>query len=180
MPYNNQQSTNDYLEYLHQVIFSETNSNWKSFKITSNDFEDIKKNIPRSPGIYQIKTDAPINELLKVQDRKDPNHYNFKKKIDEALKLPNALIIQEDTLNGYIVYTGHQANLRQRFNEHFKGTKGTGCLSIFENENLQAYNWWFEYFDCSNIIEYNDSKLYRTFLEQFHRNKIGWPILCSQ
>lgn len=163
-----------------EIIFSKTNSNWKSFKFRFEDFEKIKKMIPSKPGIYLIKTNAPTQELVKVEVRNDPKHYNFKKKIEEVLKLPVQIVIQEDLKNGYVVYNGHQGNLKQRFNEHFKGTKGTGCLSIFENKNLKDYDWWFEYFECSNIEGYCDSKLYRTYLEQYHRNKIGWPILCSQ
>lgn len=163
-----------------EILFSNTNTNWISYKFNFLDLDEIVKKIPSKPGIYQIKTNAPIWELQKVGQRKDPKQYNFNQKIIESLKLPRSIIIQEDLVKGYVVYTGHQANLKQRFREHFKGSKGTGCLNIFENENLNKFDWWFEYFECSNIQNYCDTKLYRTFLEQFHRSHIGWPILCSQ
>lgn len=162
-------------------LFDTALEHWKAFEICYEQVDHIARSIPNRPGIYQIKTNAPIKELQLVSSRQDTSHYNFKKKIEASLLLPKGIIISENVIDGYVVYTGHQAKLRQRFREHFMGSKGTGCLNIFENVHLRDYQWWFEFYDCTNALSnYQDSKLYRTYLEQLHRSHIGWPILCSQ
>lgn len=163
------------------IILRKYEDKWVSIPITP--FTSIKElpiQLERKSGIYQIKTNAPIDILSKYgKKRKDNAHYNFQKKIKESLKL-QSLTVPEDLENGYVVYTGHQAYLRQRCKEHFIGSQGTGCLKIFEFEELKNYKWWFEYLEVSNFEEVENSKLFRTYLEQLHRAHIGWPILCSQ
>jgi len=162
------------------ILLSKLETKWVSVTIKPfSSIIDLPIQLARNAGIYQIKTDAPISILKKFGERNDKAHYNFSKKIEESLKLKD-LFIKENLLEGYVVYTGHQKHLRQRCKEHFIGSRGTGCLNIFEFEELKKYNWWFEYLEVSNFSGFTDSQLGRTYLEQLHRANIGWPILCSQ
>ncbi len=159
------------------ICFLSDSKNWKRAFIT---FENKRTLIPPTGGVYKIITDAPVKELMKIGERIDRKHYNFNKKITEANELNQNLIIQEDSQNGYVVYIGHQAKLQQRVREHFWGSKGTGCLNIFESEELRQYKWYFEYIEVSEIEGIENSKLSRVYLEQVVRFISGWPILCSQ
>jgi hypothetical protein len=105
---------------------------------------------------------------------------SLEKKIKDSELLPEELKIQQEENREYIVYNGHHGTLRQRLSEHFKGSNGTGCLALFRIEDLRNYRWFFSYIDLSRIEKYEDNKLIRTYLEQKHRNNIGWPILCGQ
>ncbi len=154
--------------------------NWEETQVNYSDIVRIALGIPRKPGIYQISTNASKEVLSQFGPRDDKNHYNLNKKITESDKLPNGLKILQKGNEKYVVYTGHSYNLRQRFREHFQGSKGTGCLAVFQLERLRAFNWFFSLNQLGGIENYYDCKLYRTFLEQKYRAKIGWPILCSQ
>jgi len=168
------------LQKILEILLPKLETKWVSIPIKPfTSIMELPLQLERKSGIYQIKTSTPIDVLSKYGEREDEAHYNFQKKIKESLLL-KTLIVPEDLENGYVVYTGHQAYLRQRCKEHFIGSKGTGCLNIFEFEELKNYNWWFEYLEVSNFPEVKNSKLFRTYLEQLHRAHIGWPILCSQ
>lgn len=161
------------------ILLEKSEKKWISKEIRYNDLSTTLLDIRTRAGIYRIKTTTPLSQLSMYGERKDKAHYNFKKKIQESVQLKN-LIIQENIQEGYIVYTGHQKSLRQRCKEHFTGSRGTGCLNIFEFEELREYQWWFEYIEVDSFPYLKDSKLIRTYLEQLHRANIGWPVLCSQ
>ncbi|KIA90492.1 hypothetical protein [Kaistella jeonii] len=163
-----------------QQIFDILQSGWNSVEIPFfTSISELPACVERKPGIYQIKTTTPISALSICEKRSDKAHCKFKIKITESLKL-KSLTIPEDLENGYVVYTGHQKYLRQRCKEHFIGSNGTGCLNLFEIEEFRNYKWWFEYLEVEKFVGFEDSKLFRTYLEQLHRANIGWPILCSQ
>ncbi len=156
------------------------NNHWKKIEVKFDDFYSITQKVPRKPGLYSISTNAPPEVLKQYGKRNDPKHYNLKKKIIASDLIPEKLKIRQNNNEEYIVYNGHHGTLRQRLSEHFKGSNGTGCLALFRIENLRNYEWFFNYIDLSQIEEYEDNKLIRTYLEQKHRNNIGWPILCGQ
>lgn len=156
------------------------NNHWISCEITINNINDIKTTVPRQPGLYLIFTDTPKDELKKHGKRNDRMHYNLKSKIEASENIPNDLIINQKNDELYCVYNGHHYNLRQRLSEHFNGSKGTGCLALFEIEELREFKWTFKYLLLSKTENYIDSKVYRTLLEQQIRVKLGWPILCTQ
>lgn len=154
--------------------------NWVSIEIIYSDLDNLLLQIPRKPGLYEIRTNTPKNVLESFSARNDENHYNFNRKITLSNTLPESYKISQNKNNPYTIYNGHHAILRQRASEHFKGSRGTSCLAVFELEFLRDYIWFFRYLDLSEIENYNDNKLLRTYLEQMHRSKIGWPILCSE
>ena len=81
----------------------------------------------------------------------------------------------------YCVYIGHQKNLRQRFSEHFIGSKGTGCLSLSKYRELSKQKWRFHYFEIFDLNKnIQDSNMLRTILENNIRAHFGWPILCAK
>lgn len=154
--------------------------NWNGISVTFNTFDKIRNTISRTPSLYAIYTDTPKEVLKKIGKRNDTKHYNLQQKVKASELIPEAFTIKQNNQELYCVYNGHCHNLRQRFVEHFKGTKGTGCLALFEIKELQKYKWRFDFLELNNIEGYSDSKLYRTILEQHLRVKSGWPILCSQ
>lgn len=156
------------------------NRKWTTINITNAELPNVILSVPRQPGLYIILTTTPKEVLRQFKTRKDAKHYNLLNKICASDSLPDKFKIQQKDNDLYTVYNGHHSNLRQRLSEHFKGSQGTGCLAIFEIELLRNYKWAFEYLDLSVIENYSDSKLLRTYLEQTHRSKIGWPILCGQ
>jgi hypothetical protein len=160
-----------------EQIFS---GEWKSIEVNFKDFVIIKTHVPRNPGIYSILTNTPKQVLSQFNFRNDKMHYNLNKKIENSETIPNSLRINQVDNEIYCVYNGHHHNLRQRLSEHFIGTKGTGCLALFEIQELRNYIWKYEYYNLSEIKDYKDSKVLRTLLEQQFRSKSGWPILCSQ
>lgn len=140
----------------------------------------IWEQIPRSPGVYKIYTNTPVDALGRFGQRNDRAHYNLQTRINESTFIPDSgRIIQEDD-GLYCVYNGHAAILRQRATEHFRGNRGSHGLAIFELNDLQNYEWYFEFLNLNLVEDYQDSKLYRTYLEQIHRALIGWPVLCRQ
>ncbi|GAA4275934.1 hypothetical protein [Aquimarina mytili] len=155
-------------------------SPWYTIKMDLERIKDILKEVPRKPGLYNILTSTPKEVLEEIHLRKDPKHYNISNKIKNTNKLPENLRIRQKENDEYVVYSGHSYCLRQRASEHFKGSKGTACLAIYQLEELKDYEWTFQYLDLSKIHNYEDSKLFRVCLEQFYRTKIGWPILCDQ
>jgi hypothetical protein len=161
-------------------LIENISQNWKELSVNYEDLEYIALEVPRNPGIYQILTNAPKELLVQFGRRTDKKHYNLEKKIRESDKFPKEFKIIQQGSSKYIVYTGHSYNLRQRFKEHFKGSKGTGCLALFQIEKLRNFEWDFHFNELGKYDGYFDSKLQRTFLEQKYRATIGWPILCSQ
>ncbi|MDM1501912.1 hypothetical protein HX071_06820 [Myroides marinus] len=159
------------------VSFLSDSVNWRKVLIT---YDNRKNDVPAKGGVYKIITNAPVEVLKKVTNRIDKKHYDFYKKITESTSLVKELVIQEDLVDGYVVYIGHQANLKQRVREHFFGSKGTGCLNIFEGEVLRQYKWYFEYVEVADIEGFTNTKLSRVYLEQSVRFISGWPVLCSQ
>lgn len=101
-------------------------------------------------------------------------------KVNASELIPTDFTINQKSDEMYCVYNGHHHNLRQRLSEHFSGSRGTGCLALFELERLRDFNWTFQYLDLSTIDNYTDSKVFRTLLEQHLRVRTGWPILCGQ
>jgi hypothetical protein len=155
-------------------------SSWTIVNPESTNIDELSLGIDRVPGLYSIFTNAPKEILSSTGIRNDSKHYNLTNKIFESDQIPSINVISQKDQNLYCVYNGHSSLLRQRFREHFNGTNGTACLAIFEIEILREYNWQFRYLNLSIIPEYIDSKIYRTLLEQHHRQQLGWPILCSQ
>lgn len=153
---------------------------WELANVKYDGLVEIIAGIPGKPGIYQIATNTPKSVLSQFGSRQDTKHYNLNKKISASDMLPDLHKIVQKGDDQYVVYTGHSYNLKQRFREHYRGSKGTGCLALFQLEELRKYKWSFSFNQLKGINDYNDSKLYRTFLEQRYRAKIGWPILCSQ
>ena len=126
------------------ILIPKLESKWETVLVNIDNFEEIRLKLPTKPGIYQIRTTAPISVLSKLpveNKRIDAAHCNFREKIKKSKTL-ESLYIQEDVINGYVVYTGHQKSIRQRCKEHFKGSQGTGCLHFFEFEELREYDWW--------------------------------------
>lgn len=158
------------------------NFNWTMTKIVYGSLDLILKELPLNPGFYKIYTDAPEYILQTFNKRDDSKHYNIGKKVTASKELPQGYRILQEKDNPYIVYTGHSFSLRQRAREHFKGSRGTGCLAIFQLIDLRGYNWYFSYLETSTLLDEKrkDSKLFRTYLEQKLRSQLGWPILCSQ
>lgn len=156
------------------------NHKWVSINVTFDNFNELKTTVLRQPGLYSISTNTPREILRQFGMRNDIKHYNLKNKVNASDNIPIDLTIRQKDNNLYCVYNGHHHNLRQRFTEHFIGSRGTGCLALYELKRLRQFNWTFEYLVLTNINNYIDSKVYRTFLEQHLRVKTGWPILCGQ
>lgn len=69
------------------ILYSKLETKWVSVPIKPFiSILDLSIQLTRNAGIYQIKTDTPINILKKFGERNDKAHYNFSKKIDESLK----------------------------------------------------------------------------------------------
>lgn len=157
------------------------NNPWITIESTYEHIAALKLTIPRQPGLYSISTNASKEILRQFGPRNDRKHYNLMDKINTSELIPNTFTINQNAPNElYCVYNGHHQNLSQRFSEHFLGSRGTGCLALFEIERLRDFNWTFQYLNLGNIENYSDSKIFRTLLEQQLRVNSGWPILCSQ
>ncbi|AXP79712.1 hypothetical protein CJ739_615 [Mariniflexile rhizosphaerae] len=156
------------------------NHHWVSIDLTFDTLNDCKTTVPRQPGLYSISTNTPKETLRQFGHRNDIMHYNLMNKVNASDLIPSKFTINQNGNELYCVYNGHHSNLRQRLSEHFSGSRGTGCLALFELERLREFNWTFKYLVLSNINNYVDSKVYRTFLEQHLRVETGWPILCGQ
>lgn len=158
-----------------------TELNWSRIETNYLEKNALLQQVPSVPGIYKIYTNCPIEVLMSLDQRNDSKHYNLSRKINESLRLPSELRINQNGNDNYMIYLGQQHNLKSRFREHFWGGNGTACLNIYEFEELRDYQWCFDYLECARIIpEYEDSKIYRNCIEQVVRVMTGWPILCSQ
>ncbi|WP_010182652.1 hypothetical protein [Aquimarina agarilytica] len=155
-------------------------NNWRTIDVEYSNFNDVLKDIPSQPGIYKIRTNTTKEILREFGARKDPKHYNLRKKVIASDAIPNSIKITQQANSQYVVYSGHSFSLKQRFREHFRGSKGTGCLALFQLEKLRDFKWSFQFISLNEVAGYNDSKLYRTYLEQHQRINMEWPILCSQ
>jgi hypothetical protein len=155
-------------------------SNWQKVKITyTSDFK-IHESIPNKPGLYMIFSSASSSVLKGLEQPSVKGAYDIKKRIIDSEKIPKTFLINQTKDQLYCIYIGHQKNLRQRCQEHFKGSKGTACLSIFNHIPLREFEWEFHYFELSQLDAYDDSKLLRNILESQLRVKFGWPLLCAQ
>lgn len=162
-----------------QVISTFLSSS-REVKVSYKTLETDLKQLPTLPGIYLILTNTPVSVLAGLEDPVDEKHYKIAKKIEDSRKLPGNCIISISRKSEYVVYSGHAQSIRQRAREHFKGSKGTGCLAIFTYKDLREYKWSFKYMKIEELGFDLDSKVLRTYLEQQLRSKIGWPILCTQ
>jgi hypothetical protein len=156
------------------------NRPWVTIDLSFDNIRELRITVPRLPGLYAISTNTPKEILRQFGQRNDRMHYNLMNKVNASELIPLEFTINQNNNNLYCVYNGHHHNLRQRLSEHFSGSNGTGCLALFELEALREFTWTYEYLTLSNIDNYRDSKVYRTFLEQHLRVRTGWPILCGQ
>jgi hypothetical protein len=155
--------------------------NWKSIDVEFSSLEKPFKCIPNEAGLYMIFTNTPkiVFQKLEFINKKGAVDFYIRIKLSEST--PNELLIIQSNRNMYCVYIGHQKNLRQRFSEHFIGSKGTGCLSLSEYKELSKQKWKFYYFEISNLEKnIQDSNMLRTILENNIRAHFGWPILCAK
>jgi len=170
----------------HDIIMTsvELSMTWERFSnrldLSFENFNDLRDQIPRSPGVYRIYTDAPSEFLSRFDGRNDSAHTNLQRRINLTSTIPDRNRIIQVGNTPYCVYNGHTVTLRQRAVEHFLGSAGTYGLAIFELEELRNHQWSFEFLNLGLVDEYVDSETYRTCIEQVDRNKIGWPILCAK
>lgn len=150
------------------------------YTVTPENFDIVKSVIPRKPGLYKISTNCPVEVLKTTGARMDKMHYNIEKRVLDSYNIPDNIINKQVEDQLYCIYNGHNKNLRQRFNEHFAGTQGTGCMALFQIEILKSYEWKFEYLNLNEVDGYKDSPLFRSILEQHLRTRDGWPILCAR
>ena len=129
--------------------------NWNEFGkrkfVNFQSFTSLKEELPRAPGVYRIYTTCPESILEKIALRTSKGHYNFNSKIIASRQIPAEFRISQKENNPYCIYNGHTYNLRQRINEHFIGTKGTGCLAIFTSNELKDYEWYIEYLPLNSL-----------------------------
>jgi hypothetical protein len=155
-------------------------ANWQKIEISQPVYKDFSKKISNKPGLYMIFSNVPANELKDIGTLEIKGSYNIPNRVIDFEGIPKSLVISQDKDELYCVYIGHQKNLRQRCKEHFNGSKGTACLSLFNYSKLRNYKWEFHYFELSNLDGYVDSKLHRNILESHLRVKFGWPCLCME
>lgn len=153
---------------------------WKSIEVISNCLNKSIITIPKTSGIYMIYTNTPIYVLKSLSAVRAKGAVDIQSRVVNALKIHSSLLIKRSNKGRYCVYIGHQKNINQRFKEHFNGSIGTGCLSIFRHKTLRNYRWTFYYFEISNINGVVDSNLLRTILENSVKAHFGWPILCAK
>jgi hypothetical protein len=165
---------------MNEAINRILNRPWIRIEIGFENIMDQIITVPRRPGLYSISTNTPKEILAQFGNRNDIKHYNLSNKIIASNQIPEIFTINQNQQELYCIYNGHHGNLRQRLIEHFVGTSGTACLALFELELLRDFNWRFDYLSLTEIEDYLDSKIFRTFLEQHLRARTGWPILCSQ
>jgi hypothetical protein len=155
--------------------------NWKSLDVEFTPLEKPFKDLPNAPGLYMIFTNTPKSVFQKLEFINQKGAVNFNRRIKFSESVPNELLINQSKREMYCVYIGHQKNLRQRFSEHFIGSKGTGCLSLSKYKELSEQKWKFFYFEISNLKNIvQDSNMLRTILENNIRAHFGWPILCAK
>jgi hypothetical protein len=155
--------------------------NWKSTDVEFSSLKKLCKDIPNEAGLYMIFTNTPKSTFQKLEFINKNGAVDFNNRIKLSQSIPSELLIIQSNRNMYCVYIGHQNNLRQRFSEHFKGSKGTGCLSLSDYKVLSKQKWKFYYFEISNLEKnIRDSNMLRTILENNIRAHFGWPILCAK
>jgi hypothetical protein len=155
-------------------------ANWQKIEISHPVDKEYFKKISNKPGLYMIFSNVPADELKSIGELDIDGAYNIPKRVMDFEEIPKSLVINQDKNDLYCIYIGHQKNLRQRCKEHFNGSEGTACLSLFNYGKLRIYKWEFHYFELSNLDGYVDSKLHRNILESHLRVKFGWPCLCIQ
>jgi len=145
------------------------------------EYDKWRQNIPGKPGWYLIKTNTPVEVLMKCT-RIHKAHINIPETIKKKSKLSDVgiAIIQSGDAE-YIVYNGEANNLKARAREHAKGHPQTYCLGLSDYMALRNYRWTFCYVPASEGKSLPDGdKTLRTAVEQAWRAKHGWPILCSK
>jgi hypothetical protein len=154
---------------------------WKSIDVEFSSLEKQLKDIPNKAGLYMIFTNTPKSVFQKLVPINKKGAVDFNNRIKLSESTPNELLILQINRYMYCVYIGHQKNLKQRFSEHFKGSTGTGCLSLSKYKVLSEQKWKFYYFEISNLEKnIQDSNMLRTILENNIRAHFGWPILCAK
>lgn len=127
-----------------------------------------------------IYSNVPVAELETLRKLKVAGAVNIKERVSNANNLCSHLIIEENIENKYCLYIGHQKDLRRRIKEHFNGSRGTGCLSIFKYNKLKKFKWEVYFYDFKKMNGLVDCNLTRTIFENKIRSKFGWPILCAK
>lgn len=154
--------------------------NWVRHDVIHTQIKSAIENIPSVPGLYLICTNAPISVFNTLGKNSDKGAVDIGLRTSNSFKINNDLLIKENSKNNYCVYIGHHKNLKQRIKEHFWGSDGTGCLSLFKNNKLTKYKWEFYYLEISKLKNGDDSNLLRTILENKLKSDFGWPILCAR
>jgi hypothetical protein len=165
-----------------KMIYSEIKNikHWTRVDIANTKLEEEKTNVPNKAGLYLIYTNTPTSVFKSLRSVNIYGAVDIGTRTKNSLTISNELLIKEDTSKNYCVYIGHHSNLRQRFKEHFLGSKGTGCLSIFKHNKLKKFKWSFYYLEISKLADVNDSNLFRTILESELKSNFGWPVLCAR
>jgi hypothetical protein len=73
-----------------------------------------------------IFTNTPKKVFQKLEFINKKGAVDFNSRIKFSESVPHELLMIQSNRDMYCVYIGHQKNLRQRFSEHFIGSKGTG------------------------------------------------------
>lgn len=154
--------------------------NWECIDVNHSQKNYAKENIPNAPGLYLIFTNTPISVFNTLKTNIDKGAVDLGLRTNNPFKVSVELLIKENSKNNYCVYIGHHKNLRQRIKEHFWGSNGTGCLSLFKHKSLIKYKWQFYYLEISKLKYGEDSNLLRTILESKLKSHFGWPILCAR
>ena len=140
-------------------------------------------------GWYFIKTTAPLDAFAECGSKKQSS-----KLVDLPVRVYQTswlarlgMTIPEDP-KGYWVYNGEATSLSERIGAHYKGTDGTGCISISRYPPLRSHRWWVSYayvrevfekvFDEVTVPDGDRERSVRVSLEQAWRVKYGWPRLC--
>lgn len=156
------------------------NRKWNWIDVDKRKLKSEKILVPRKAGLYLIYTNAPIDIFNSLKTLSIKGAVDIGARTNNSLNIDSGLLIKENTENSYCVYIGHHNSLNQRLKEHFLGSKGTGCLSLFKHKKLIKYKWRFYYLETSKLENCMDSNLLRTILENNLKTHIGWPILCAR
>jgi len=68
---------------MNQAVKEILDHNWIPLDISFDKFDDLKKTVPRKPGLYSILTNTPKGTLRLFGKRNDKKHYNLMKKVDD-------------------------------------------------------------------------------------------------
>jgi len=154
--------------------------NWIKFEIDPKKLNSEKIAIPRKAGLYMLYTNTPIAVFNSLKTISIKGVVDIGLRSQKSLKIDSSLLIKENIEENYCVYIGHHNSLNQRLKEHFLGSIGTGCLSLFKHKKLVNYKWIFYYFETAKLKNNLDSNLLRTILENNLKSHFGWPILCAR